>query len=76
MGTNKITIKGRTVPDAVVSINADVVDVDSNGYFSMQITLDEGPNVFNIIATDDEGNEESTELIVFFRLSYLTSCLN
>ena len=61
-----ITIRGQTLADAVVSVNGELVDVDSNGNFSLRVTLDEGPNVFDIIATDEEGNEVTSELIVFY----------
>ena len=61
-----ITIRGRTLADAVVSVNGELVDVDSNGNFSLRVTLDEGPNVFDIMATDEEGNEVTIELIVSY----------
>lgn len=61
-----MTIRGQTLPDAVVSINGALVEVDANGNFSLRVTLDEGANVFDIIATDEEANEVTLELIVFF----------
>ena len=61
-----VTIRGRTLPDAVVSVNGELVDVDSNGNFSSQVALDEGPNIFDIITTDAAGNEVATQLIVSF----------
>ena len=63
---NTITIRGRTLADAVVSINGGPVDVDSNGNFLLPVTLEEGPNVFDIIATDEAGDEETTQLVVSF----------
>ena len=66
VNVNTITIRGKTLADAVVSINGDLVDVDSNGNFSMTVTLEEGSNVFDIIATDEAGDEETTELVVSF----------
>jgi hypothetical protein len=50
----------------VVSINGELVEADANGNFSLRVALDEGANVFDIIATDEEGNEATLELIVFF----------
>ncbi|MEK7281734.1 MAG: hypothetical protein AAB037_05230 [Chloroflexota bacterium] len=61
-----ITIRGRTLADAVVSVNGELADVDSNGNFSVQVTLDEGPNVLDVIATDEGGNEVTAQLIVSF----------
>jgi hypothetical protein len=42
-----------------------VVEVDSQGNFSLRVTLEPGPNVFDIITTDEDGNEAAAELIVF-----------
>jgi len=61
-----ITIRGKTLADAVVSVNGELTDVDSNGNFSLQVTLEEGPNVFDIIATDEDGNEVDAQLTVSF----------
>ena len=47
-------------------MNGELLEVDSNGNFSLQVTLEEGPNVFDIIATDEEGNEVTAQLIVSF----------
>ena len=63
---NTVTIRGKTLADAVVSINGGPVDVDSKGNFLLPVTLDEGPNVFDIIATDEAGDEETTQLVVSF----------
>jgi hypothetical protein len=63
---SNVTIRGKTLADAIVSINGDPIDVDSNGNFSMTVTLEEGSNVFDIIATDEAGDEETTQLVVSF----------
>jgi hypothetical protein len=63
---NIITIWGRTLADAVVTVNEELVDVDSNGEFSLEVTLDEGPNVFDIVALDEDDNEVMVQLIVSF----------
>jgi len=60
----RITIRGRTSPDAVVSINGEVADVDATGVFSLEVDLDEGPNVFFIIASDNDGNLQERDLLV------------
>jgi predicted thioesterase len=65
-GNSTLTIKGQTLPGADVSINADIVSVDSNGNFSQQVTLAAGPNVFDVTATNDQGDETSTEVVVSF----------
>jgi len=63
---NTITIRGRTSADAVVTINGDVAEVDSNGNFSLRVVLEEGGNVFDIIATDEQENQATEELVLFF----------
>jgi hypothetical protein len=61
-----VTIRGQTLADAIVSINGESVDVDSSGNFSVPVTLEEGTNVFDIIASDEAGDEATTQLIVSF----------
>lgn len=61
---NTVTIQGQTLAGAIVSINGGPVNVDSNGNFSLSVTLEEGPNVFDIIATDQAGDEVTTQLVV------------
>jgi Glucodextranase, domain B len=63
---NNIVISGQTAPEAVVSINGEVVDVDASGKFSAPVTLEEGPNVIDINATDPDGNEASAEIVVAY----------
>ena len=62
-----ITIRGQTITDAIVSMNGELAEVDATGNFSVQVALEEGPNVFDVSATDAEGNEATEELVVFFR---------
>ncbi|MGE5265057.1 MAG: hypothetical protein ACM3S0_16880 [Acidobacteriota bacterium] len=52
-----ITVTGQTTPGAVVSIDGDLVDVEASGKFQAQVTLEEGPNVLEITASDDKGSE-------------------
>jgi hypothetical protein len=61
-----LVVKGQTEPDAVVSVNEAVVDVDAEGKFSATITLEEGPNLIEVLASDFEGNEGSVTLTVIY----------
>ncbi|HXZ94372.1 MAG TPA: hypothetical protein VEG28_00465 [Dehalococcoidia bacterium] len=63
---NTVTIRGNTRADAVVSVNGEPVTVDSSGNFLLPVTLEEGPNVFDIIAADQAGDEATTQLVVSF----------
>jgi len=61
-----LVVKGQTEPDAVVSVNEAVVDVDAEGKFSTTVTLEEGPNLIEVLASDCEGNEGSVTLTVIY----------
>lgn len=61
-----IPVSGTTSPDAVVSVNGEVVEVDERGNFSTMLTLEEGPNTIEVVATDFEGNKESTILAIVY----------
>ncbi len=61
--TAQLTIKGMTLPGAVVSIDGDLVDTDDQGGFTGVIALDEGANEIEVVASDDQGNQ--VNLIIF-----------
>lgn len=54
-----VLVQGRTVPDAVVSVDGQPVEVDGGGNFSATITLEQGPNSIEVIASDFSGNQQS-----------------
>ncbi len=62
-----LPLSGRTGPGAIVSINGRSVPVDRFGYFSSIVRLDEGPNVIDVVATNDDGQTLSTVLAVIYR---------
>lgn len=66
LDTRIVTISGKTLPEAVVSINGDVAEIDASGSFAVQVTLEEGPNTFEVIATDDSGAEVTSDLTVSY----------
>jgi hypothetical protein len=49
-----------------VSVNEVVTIADANGNFDTAVGLDEGPNVIEIVASDEAGNQASVTLIVTF----------
>ena len=61
-----ITIRGQTITDSIISMNGELAEVDATGNFSIQVALEEGPNVFDVSATDAEGNEAASQFTVFF----------
>ena len=62
-----LPLSGRTGPNAIVSINGRSVPVDRFGYFSSTVRLDEGPNIIDVVATNDEGQTLSSVLAVIYR---------
>lgn len=59
-----VSVKGKTSPGAVVSINGEMTSADSLGNFTVKIVLEEGPNVIEVIASDEYGNEATATLTV------------
>lgn len=67
VNTSSITVRGTTTPGAVVSVNGALASVDSKGAFQLTITLDEGPNIIEVVASDDAGNEADSILSVIYQ---------
>lgn len=64
---HNIGLSGRTVPEAVVSVNGISISVDELGIFSTTVTLEPGPNIIDVVATNTDGKILSTVLAVIFR---------
>jgi len=64
--TFETEVAGVTAPDAVVSVNGMLVDVDADGKFSTTVSLEEGPNSIEVIASDYEGHEASKILTIIY----------
>ena len=64
--TSDIVVKGQTNSDAVVSVDGVTIEVDAEGNFSTTVTLEEGPNLIEVLASDFEGNEGSVVLTVIY----------
>ncbi len=59
-----VQVVGKTVPDAIVSVNGQPVDVGADGGFFTTVALQEGPNSIEIIASGFSGNHASKILTV------------
>ena len=64
VSVDRVEVKGHTSPGAVVSVNNEIAMADNQGIFTVTLTLEEGPNIIEIIASDEEGNEARTSLAV------------
>ncbi len=61
-----VEVRGKTVLDAVVTINGEVIPVDASGEFSADVELEPGPNTVTIVASDFQGNEQARMLTVIY----------
>jgi len=52
-----VVARGRTRPDAVLSINGVVIPVGPDGSFEVLLALNPGPNVIEVVASDLSGNQ-------------------
>jgi hypothetical protein len=62
----EIPVTGQTSPDATVSVNGQLADVDSSGSFEALLALEEGPNLIEVIATDLAGDVRSQVWTVIY----------
>src|SRR5690606_23917923 len=60
----QLVIEGETESDANITINDRIVVVNSEGHFTYAISLQEGENIFTVIAKDKAGNETKQEFTV------------
>ena len=64
--TPTITIRGKTVPSAEVFINDTDTVADTDGNFSVQMTLEEGDNPILFVANDSDGRAAEAEITVTY----------
>lgn len=66
VNASQIEVSGRASPGAVVTVNDNILIVGADGQFTTVISLDEGPNLIEVIASNDSGSELSVELTVTY----------
>ncbi len=66
VNTPQVDVIGMAPAGAVVSINEDIIAVSDDQQFKSTVSLDEGPNLIEIVASDDNGNETDLELTVIY----------
>lgn len=64
-----LRLTGRTGPNAIASINGVSVAVDLFGSFSTTVALEPGPNMIDVVATNNDGQILSTVVAVIYRES-------
>jgi len=66
VASQSVVVKGVTNADAVVSVNDDMVSVDVSGGFSAPVSLEEGPNFIEVVASDFDGNSSTVTIVVIY----------
>ena len=61
-----VMVRGRTTPDAVVSINGETVEVNVQGDFSLPLSPEPGPNLIEVVASDLDGKQQTAILAIIF----------
>ena len=64
--TGTLTVTGRTRVDAVVTINDSVVEPDIDGEFSLDVPLEEGPNIIEVVVSVDSGEQLDLVLVAIY----------
>ena len=67
VSSRTIPLSGRTAPEAVVSVNGVGIAVDELGLFSTMVTLEEGPNIIDVVSASPGGQVLSAVIAVIFR---------
>jgi len=62
----QIEVQGSAPTDTVVTIDDQILIVGADGQFRASLSLDEGPNVIEIVASDAQGNEVTSTLTVIY----------
>ena len=63
----QIQVNGLATPGEVVTVNDNIIIVGSNGQFQTTVSLDQGPNLFEVIASNNAGAETSVELTITYQ---------
>ncbi|MDA1349285.1 MAG: hypothetical protein O3A47_10560 [Chloroflexi bacterium] len=61
-----VSVIGGSRPDAVVGVNGVPVDMNALGIFSSTVSLDEGANLIEVVASDIQGNVRFQTAVVFY----------
>lgn len=64
--TSQVDVIGIAAAGSVVSVNDDILILGEDQQFKSTVSLDEGPNLIEVVASDDNGNETSVILTVTY----------
>jgi len=70
VSASNIGITGKTIPGAVVSVSIndeiEIVIAGQDGKFTIAVALEEGPNLIEVVASDQQGNEKFATVTVIY----------
>lgn len=66
VNTPQVEVLGSAPDGAVISVNDEILIVGADEQFKTTISLEEGPNLIEILASDENGNEASALLTVTY----------
>lgn len=61
-----LAVVGRTRVDAVVTIDDTIVEPDIDGEFSLEVSLEEGPNIIEVVASVASGEQMDLVLVAIY----------
>lgn len=61
-----ITVRGKTIGNADISVNEKDLKADAQGNFSIVVSLDDGENIIAVLVVDQAGNFVEQDLTVTF----------
>ena len=67
VNTKDINVTGKTLPTAIVSVNGNLTPVKSDGTFSYKLTLNNGVNSIEVVASEVSGKEIGKVLTVVYQ---------
>ncbi len=62
--TRSVSVAGRAQPDAVVSVNGELLIVDPTGAFRVEVPLDEEVTLVEVVASDSTGREVREQRVI------------
>jgi hypothetical protein len=66
VNTQPVEVSGSAPAGTVVTVNDEILIVSADGQFKTTVSLEEGPNLIEVLASDENGNETSLLLTVTY----------
>jgi len=63
----EVQVSGTASPGAVVTVNDAILVVGADGTFTSSVTLDQGPNLIEVIASSSSGDTQTVDLTVSYQ---------